>query len=54
MQVMAGDEGDPALEDTAAALRRSVEGLRGAIFELRLQEALDRSLVASLWRASST
>ncbi len=49
-----GDEGDSALEDTAEALRRSVEGLRGAIFELRLQEALDRSLVASLWRASST
>ena len=48
MQVMAGDEGDPALEDTAEALRRSVEGLRGAIFELRLEEALDRSLAASL------
>jgi PAS domain S-box-containing protein len=48
MQVMAGDGGDPALEDTAEALRRSVEGLRGAIFELRLEDALDRSLVASL------
>jgi PAS domain S-box-containing protein len=48
MQVVAGEEGDPALEDTAEALRRSVEGLRGAIFELRLKEVLDRSLVSSL------
>jgi PAS domain S-box-containing protein len=48
MQVVAGDEGDPALEDTAEALRRSVEGLRGAIFELRVKETLDRSLVSSL------
>lgn len=48
MQVVAGDEGDPALEDTAEALRRSVEGLRGAIFELRLKGVLDRSLVSSL------
>jgi PAS domain S-box-containing protein len=48
MQVVAEDGGNPALEDTAEALRRSVEGLRGAIFELRLKEALDRSLVSSL------
>jgi signal transduction histidine kinase len=48
MQVMAGDDGDPSLKDTADALRRSVEGLRGAIFELRLEGTLDRSLVASL------
>jgi PAS domain S-box-containing protein len=48
MQVMAGDDGNPSLEDTAEALRRSVEGLRGAIFELRLEETLDRSIVASL------
>ncbi len=48
MQVVAGDDGDPALEDAAEALRRSVEGLRGAIFELRLEETLDRSLVSSL------
>jgi signal transduction histidine kinase len=48
MQVMAGDGGDASLEDTAEALRRSVEGLRGAIFELRLEDALDRSIVASL------
>jgi PAS domain S-box-containing protein len=48
MQVVTGEESDPALEDTAEALRRSVEGLRGAIFELRLKEALDRSLVSSL------
>src|SRR5829696_6795406 len=48
MQVMAGEDGNPSLEDTADALRRSVEGLRGAIFELRLEETLDRSIVASL------
>jgi PAS domain S-box-containing protein len=48
MQVMAGEDGDPALEDTAEALRRSIEGLRGAIFELRLEGTLDRSLVDSL------
>ena len=48
MQVMAGDDGNPSLEDTAEALRRSVEGLRGAIFELRLEDTLDRSIVASL------
>ncbi len=46
MQVVSGD--DPALEDTAEALKRSVEGLRGTIFELRLKETLDRSLVSSL------
>jgi PAS domain S-box-containing protein len=48
MQVVAGEDGGVALEDTAEALRRSVEGLRGAIFELRLKETLDRSLVSSL------
>nr|MBA3617278.1 PAS domain-containing sensor histidine kinase [Rubrobacteraceae bacterium] len=48
MQVVSGDDRDQALEDTADALKRSVEGLRGAIFELRLQETLDRSLVSSL------
>jgi len=48
MQVVAGDDAEPALEDTAEALRRSVEGLRGAIFELRLEETLDRSLISSL------
>ncbi len=48
MQVVAQDSVEPALEDTAEALRRSVEGLRGAIFELRLKETLDRSLVTSL------
>src|SRR5215218_3150828 len=44
MQVVSGDDLNPALEDTAEALKRSVEGLRGAIFELRLKETLDRSL----------
>ena len=48
MQIMAGDEGNPSLKNTAEALRRSVEGLRGAIFELRLEGTLDRSIVASL------
>jgi PAS domain S-box-containing protein len=48
MQVVSGDDLNPALEDTAEALKRSVEGLRGAIFELRLKESLDRSLVSSL------
>src|SRR5918993_438668 len=48
MQVVSGDDLNPALEDTAEALKRSVEGLRGAIFELRLKESLDLSLVSSL------
>ena len=48
MQVVSGDDLNPALEDTAETLKRSVEGLRGAIFELRLKETLDRSLVSSL------
>src|SRR5215217_889051 len=48
MQVVSGDDLNPALEDTAEALKRSVEGLRGAIFDLRLKESLDRSLISSL------
>ncbi|HEX5851318.1 MAG TPA: PAS domain S-box protein [Rubrobacter sp.] len=48
MQVMAGDGGNPSLENTVDALRRSVEGLRSAIFELRLEGTLDRSIVTSL------
>jgi PAS domain S-box-containing protein len=48
MQVVSGEDLNPALEDTAEALKRSVEGLRGAIFELRFKETLDRSLVSSL------
>jgi len=43
-----GHNGDPALGDAADALRRSVEGLRGAIFELRLEQTLENSLVESL------
>jgi PAS domain S-box-containing protein len=48
MQVVSGGEPDRALEDTADALKRSLEGLRGAIFELRLKDTLDRSLISSL------
>ncbi|HET7479649.1 MAG TPA: PAS domain S-box protein, partial [Rubrobacteraceae bacterium] len=48
LQVTSEDGGAPALEDTAAALRRSVEGLRVAVFELRLSETLERSLLASM------
>jgi len=49
MQVVSeDDQNTTALEDTAEALKRSVEGLRGAIFELRLNETLDRSLISSL------
>jgi PAS domain S-box-containing protein len=48
MQVVSGDDLNPALEATAEALKRSIEGLRGAIFELRLKESLDRSLLSSL------
>jgi PAS domain S-box-containing protein len=48
VQVVSGDDLHPALEATAEALKRSIEGLRGAIFELRLKETLDRSLVSSL------
>src|ERR671911_522517 len=48
MQVVSGDDLNPALEATAEALKRSIEGLRGAIFELRLKETLELSLVSSL------
>ena len=48
MQVTSENGGDAALEDAADALRRSVEALRGAIFELRLKETLGRSFFASL------
>ena len=48
LQVTGQNGGDPALGDAADALRRSVEGLRGAIFELRLEQTLESSLVGSL------
>ena len=48
MQVTSENGTDAALEDTAEALRRSVEGLRGAIFELRLKEGLGQSFVSAL------
>ncbi len=48
LQVTSANGGDPALQESADALRRSVEGLRGAIFELRLKETMERSFVSSL------
>jgi len=48
VQAVSENGGDPALEDSAEALRRSVEGLRGAIFDLRLEATLGGSLVSSL------
>jgi len=48
LQVTSANGGDPALQESADALRRSVEGLRGAIFELRLKETVERSFVSSL------
>ena len=48
VQVTSGDGSVSGLEEAAEALRRSVEGLRGAIFELRLRETLGLSFVASL------
>ncbi|MGH3145642.1 MAG: PAS domain S-box protein [Rubrobacter sp.] len=48
VQVASDGGQDPALEDSAEALRRSVEGLRGAIFELRLEDTLGRSFASTL------
>ncbi len=48
LKVTGRDGGEPGLDNAADALRRSVEGLRGAIFDLRLDGTLDRSFVASL------
>ena len=47
VQITSQGGGDEALEDAAEALRRSVHGLRGAIFELRV-ETLSRSFYSSL------
>ena len=47
-QITSENGGSEALEEAADALRRSVEGLRGAIYELRLKETLGRSFVSSL------
>ncbi|QIN78560.1 PAS domain S-box protein [Rubrobacter marinus] len=47
-QALSGDGGGDGLEETAEAIRRSVEGLRVALFELRLGEELDSSLAQSL------
>ena len=47
LQVTSPD-GAPALGDAADALRRSVEGLRGAIFELRLDQTQESSLIEAV------
>lgn len=41
-------EGEYAVGEIAEALRRSVEGIRAAIFELRLEETIKESFVASM------
>jgi signal transduction histidine kinase len=48
VQVISEDDEVPGLEEAAEAIRRAVEGLRGAIFELRLREMLGSSFVSSL------
>ena len=47
-ELSGGGKGDESLAGTAEALRRSVEGLRAAIFEMHLQETLEQSFHASL------
>src|SRR5829696_2577492 len=47
-QITSENGGSEALEEAADALRRSVEGLRDAIFELRLKQTLGRSFVSLL------
>ncbi|HZY65451.1 MAG TPA: PAS domain S-box protein [Rubrobacteraceae bacterium] len=47
LQVLSGDGRAPELQEIYDALRRSVEGLRGAIFELQL-ETLHQSFITSL------
>lgn len=42
------DGRNAVLDDVANALRRSVEGLRSAIFELRLEDTLNQSFTTSL------
>lgn len=48
VQITSDEGAAQGLEEAADALRRSVEGLRGAIFELRLKETLGQSLISSL------
>ncbi len=48
VQIGAEDGGGSEIDEAAEALRRSVEGLRGAIFELRLKETLDAAFISSL------
>ena len=48
VQAVSENTDHPALAAAAEALRRSVEGLRGAIFDLRVEDTLGRSLVSSL------
>ena len=47
-QAYLGADEEEDLAGTADALRRSVEGLRAAIFEMRLQESLEHSFSSSL------
>ena len=49
LQVLSEDGGSEGLENIAEALRQSVEGLRGAIFELRLNETLRQTFMVSLY-----
>ena len=46
--LQAASKEEPALGEAADAIRRSVEGLRGAIFDLRLNDTFGRSFVHSL------
>lgn len=48
MQVVSEDGGSEELENIAYALKQSVEGLREAIFELRLTSTLGQSFIVSL------
>jgi PAS domain S-box-containing protein len=48
LQVVSKEGGSSELENIAEALRNSVDGLRGAIFELRLTDTINQSFIASL------
>lgn len=48
LQALSRDGSASGLQEIYDALRRSVEGLRGAIFELQLEDALRQSFITSL------